>query len=164
MAITGKGPSCLALFVSLPLVAPRQLTHLRVLHPCSFLLKTRIIRLEKQDVRELAADFEVSMLLVSLSNMNVDGVRRRDWVAKCLGRMTDSNREEAQAELRKVIQDAFQAKTLWTVDWAGMELQRYLTRSYVVLAHILRIVFNQKLLQYLCLWVNCRIQHHCKAA
>jgi hypothetical protein len=39
--------------------------------------------------------------------------------------MTDSNRTEAQTELRKVIADAFNAKTLWTTDWDRMELQRY---------------------------------------
>ena len=48
----------------------------------------------------------------------------RDWVARCLGQMTDSNREEAQKELRQVIADAYTNKTLWTTDWAGMQLQR----------------------------------------
>jgi SAC3 family protein LENG8/THP3 len=48
----------------------------------------------------------------------------RDWVAKCLGQMTDINRTEAQAELRQVIADAFAAHTLWTTDWAGVQLQR----------------------------------------
>ncbi|KAJ4475993.1 SAC3/GANP/Nin1/mts3/eIF-3 p25 family-domain-containing protein [Lentinula edodes] len=33
----------------------------------------------------------------------------KDWVAKCLGQMTDSNRKEAQDELRQVIADAFAA-------------------------------------------------------
>ncbi|KAH8832436.1 SAC3/GANP/Nin1/mts3/eIF-3 p25 family-domain-containing protein [Flagelloscypha sp. PMI_526] len=47
----------------------------------------------------------------------------KEWVAKCLGQMTDSNRTEAQTELRKVIADAFNAKTLWTTDWDRMELQ-----------------------------------------
>ncbi|KAF8920706.1 SAC3/GANP/Nin1/mts3/eIF-3 p25 family-domain-containing protein [Mucidula mucida] len=46
----------------------------------------------------------------------------KDWVAKCLGQMTDSNKSEAQAELRKVIADAFAAQTLWTTDWAGVQL------------------------------------------
>jgi len=49
----------------------------------------------------------------------------RDWVAKCLGQMTDINRTEAQAELRQVIADAFAAKTLWTTDWAGVQLKRF---------------------------------------
>lgn len=39
--------------------------------------------------------------------------------------MNDANRDEAQAELRQVIADAFTAKTLWTTDWAGVQLQRY---------------------------------------
>jgi len=47
----------------------------------------------------------------------------KDWVASCLGQMTDSNREEAQTELRKVISDAYSSKTLWTTDWAGVQLQ-----------------------------------------
>jgi len=49
----------------------------------------------------------------------------REWVGKCLGQMTDSNRGEASAELKKVIADAFAAKTLWTTDWAGVQLNRY---------------------------------------
>ena len=48
----------------------------------------------------------------------------REWVAKCLGQMTDSNRTEAQAELRQVIADAFAAHTLWTTDWEGVQLKR----------------------------------------
>ncbi|KAG8220903.1 SAC3/GANP/Nin1/mts3/eIF-3 p25 family-domain-containing protein [Butyriboletus roseoflavus] len=47
----------------------------------------------------------------------------KEWVAKCLGQMNDANRAEAQAELRQVIADAFTAKTLWTTDWAGVQLQ-----------------------------------------
>lgn len=50
--------------------------------------------------------------------------KNREWVAKCLGQMTDANRTEAQAELRQVISDAFQRKALWTTDWAGMQLTR----------------------------------------
>ena len=38
--------------------------------------------------------------------------------------MTDANRAEAQSELRQVIADAFTAKSLWTTDWAGVQLQR----------------------------------------
>lgn len=48
----------------------------------------------------------------------------REWVANCLGKMTDSNKDEAQKELRKVISDAYGSKTLWTTDWAGVELHR----------------------------------------
>ncbi|TFK51667.1 hypothetical protein OE88DRAFT_1698738 [Heliocybe sulcata] len=47
----------------------------------------------------------------------------KDWVARCLGQMTDANRAEAQTELRKVISDAFNSKSLWTTDWGGVQLQ-----------------------------------------
>jgi hypothetical protein len=53
-----------------------------------------------------------------------DWLHNRDWVAKCLGQMSDTNRTEAQAELREVIADAFAAHTLWTTDWAGVQLKR----------------------------------------
>ncbi|KAI0084493.1 SAC3/GANP/Nin1/mts3/eIF-3 p25 family-domain-containing protein [Irpex rosettiformis] len=52
----------------------------------------------------------------------------KDWVARCLGQMTDTNREEAQAELRKVISDSFLHKTLWTTDWNGVQLQSLLPK------------------------------------
>ncbi|KAI0726722.1 SAC3/GANP/Nin1/mts3/eIF-3 p25 family-domain-containing protein [Fomitopsis betulina] len=52
----------------------------------------------------------------------------KEWVARCLGQMTDSNRDEAQAELRKVIADAFVNKTLWTTDWGGVQLQSLLPK------------------------------------
>ncbi|KAF7797191.1 hypothetical protein EIP86_008383 [Pleurotus ostreatoroseus] len=55
----------------------------------------------------------------------------KDWVAKCLGKMQDSNREEAQAELRQVIADAFVSKTLWTTDWEAVQLKRNDTTSSV---------------------------------
>lgn len=38
--------------------------------------------------------------------------------------MTESNKDEAQAELRQVIADSFLHKTLWTTDWQGVQLQR----------------------------------------
>ncbi|KAJ7281894.1 SAC3/GANP/Nin1/mts3/eIF-3 p25 family-domain-containing protein [Mycena rebaudengoi] len=50
----------------------------------------------------------------------------KDWVAKCLGQMTDTNRTDAQAELRQVIADAFAAHTLWTTDWGGVQLKALL--------------------------------------
>ncbi|EIN06164.1 hypothetical protein PUNSTDRAFT_106371 [Punctularia strigosozonata HHB-11173 SS5] len=53
----------------------------------------------------------------------------KEWVAKCLGQMTDGNRAEAQAELRQVIADAFTAKTLWTTDWAGVQLKSLQPKS-----------------------------------
>ncbi|KIY52836.1 hypothetical protein FISHEDRAFT_63536 [Fistulina hepatica ATCC 64428] len=46
----------------------------------------------------------------------------KEWVAKCLGQMGETNKQEAQAELRKVISDAYNSNTLWTTDWAAMEL------------------------------------------
>ncbi|KAJ7576866.1 SAC3/GANP/Nin1/mts3/eIF-3 p25 family-domain-containing protein [Mycena floridula] len=49
----------------------------------------------------------------------------KDWVAKCLGQMSETNKTEAQAELRQVIADAFSSNTLWTIDWAGVQLQRF---------------------------------------
>ncbi|KAI0343121.1 hypothetical protein BDW22DRAFT_1329180 [Trametopsis cervina] len=52
----------------------------------------------------------------------------KEWVARCLGQMTDGNREEAQAELRKVIADSFVNKTLWTTDWDGVQLQSLLPK------------------------------------
>ncbi|KAI9464164.1 SAC3/GANP/Nin1/mts3/eIF-3 p25 family-domain-containing protein [Boletus coccyginus] len=52
----------------------------------------------------------------------------KEWVARCLGQMNDANRDEAQAELRQVIADAFTAKTLWTTDWAGVQLQSLLPK------------------------------------
>ncbi len=58
----------------------------------------------------------------------------REWVAKCLGQMTDANRAEAQAELKQVIADAFGAKTLWTTDWAGVQLKRYVSRLALLMA------------------------------
>ncbi|KAG6817526.1 hypothetical protein H0H87_007494 [Tephrocybe sp. NHM501043] len=52
----------------------------------------------------------------------------KDWVAKCLGQMTESNRTEAQAELRQVIADAFAAHALWTTDWNGVQLKSLLPK------------------------------------
>ena len=48
--------------------------------------------------------------------------------------MTDSNRAEAQAELKQVIADSFAAKTLWTTDWAGVQLKRFVIRFGVLAA------------------------------
>jgi len=60
----------------------------------------------------------------------------KEWVARCLGQMTDSNREEAQAELRKVIADSFVNKTLWTTDWDGVQLQSLLPKPPPTLGNI----------------------------
>jgi len=51
----------------------------------------------------------------------------REWVGKCLGQMTDSNRLEAQAEMKKVINQAFLASSLWTTDWASIKLDAYVS-------------------------------------
>ncbi|KAF7294508.1 PCI domain-containing protein [Mycena kentingensis (nom. inval.)] len=50
----------------------------------------------------------------------------KDWVAKCLGQMTEANKQEAQAELRQVIADSFAAHTLWTTDWPAVQLKALL--------------------------------------
>jgi hypothetical protein len=52
----------------------------------------------------------------------------KEWVAKCLGQMTDANRADASAELRQVISEAFNNKTLWTTDWAGVQLQSLIVK------------------------------------
>ncbi|KAI0255817.1 SAC3/GANP/Nin1/mts3/eIF-3 p25 family-domain-containing protein [Lactifluus subvellereus] len=57
----------------------------------------------------------------------------KEWVASCLGQMTDANREEAQAELRQVISDAYSSKTLWTTDWAGVQLKSLLPKPFPVM-------------------------------
>ncbi|PPQ63387.1 hypothetical protein CVT24_005652 [Panaeolus cyanescens] len=52
----------------------------------------------------------------------------KEWVAKCLGQITDSNRAEVQAELKQVISEAFSARTLWSTDWNGVQLQSLLPK------------------------------------
>jgi hypothetical protein len=59
----------------------------------------------------------------------------REWVASCLGQMTDGNREEAQAELRQVISDAYSSKTLWTTDWAGVQLKSLLPKPMPIMSN-----------------------------
>ena len=67
-----------------------------------------------------------SHLMVDLTNRTLfRSCGRREWVAKCLGQITDTNRSEVQAELKQVISDAFAARTLWTTDWPAMQLQRF---------------------------------------
>lgn len=58
--------------------------------------------------------------------------------------MTDVNRIEAQAELRQVIADAFAAHTLWTTDWAGVQLQR--SRKFGACPVIISTKFRYSLL------------------
>ncbi|KAF8630742.1 hypothetical protein AX17_005337 [Amanita inopinata Kibby_2008] len=62
----------------------------------------------------------------------------KDWVAKCLGQMTDANRSDAQAELKQVIADAFAAQTLWTTDWPGVQLQSLLPKPTPALNNLKR--------------------------
>jgi len=59
----------------------------------------------------------------------------KEWVASCLGQMTDGNREEAQAELRQVISDAYSSKTLWTTDWAGVQLKSLLPKPMPIMSN-----------------------------
>lgn len=52
--------------------------------------------------------------------------------------MSESNKAEAQTELRKVIADAFAAQTLWTTDWAGVQLQRFcIAIRFLALSYLL---------------------------
>jgi len=57
--------------------------------------------------------------------------------------MTDANRAEAQAELKKVISDAFTSQTLWTTDWAAVQLQSLLPKPPLVLNHLKRKTTEQ---------------------
>jgi len=59
----------------------------------------------------------------------------KEWVASCLGQMTDGNRDEAQAELRQVISDAYSSKTLWTTDWAGVQLKSLLPKPMPIISN-----------------------------
>ncbi|KAK2465642.1 hypothetical protein APHAL10511_002186 [Amanita phalloides] len=62
----------------------------------------------------------------------------KEWVARCLGQMTDANRAEAQAELKKVISEAFAAQSLWTTDWVGVQLQSLLPKPTPALNNLKR--------------------------
>lgn len=55
--------------------------------------------------------------------------------------MSDTNRIEAQAELREVIADAFAAHTLWTTDWAGVQLKRC-GNFYLDMCSVLLILYG----------------------
>ncbi|KAH9888947.1 SAC3/GANP/Nin1/mts3/eIF-3 p25 family-domain-containing protein [Cubamyces lactineus] len=58
----------------------------------------------------------------------------KEWVAKCLGQMTDANREEAQTELKQVIAESYANKTLWTTDWDGVQLKSLMPKPPPVLS------------------------------
>lgn len=75
-------------------------------------------------VRKLATETEVcSSGLCELLHRSSQCFRR-EWVARCLGQMTDSNRADAQAELKQVIAESYGNKSLWTTDWDGLQLKR----------------------------------------
>lgn len=44
--------------------------------------------------------------------------------------MTDTNKDEAQQELRQVIADSFKHQTLWTTDWDAMQLTAYVASPW----------------------------------
>lgn len=68
----------------------------------------------------------------------------KQWVAKCLGQMTEANKQEAQAELRKVIADAFEKHTLWTTDWNGVQLQSLMPKPVPILGVKRKSIDNDK--------------------
>ena len=81
-----------------------------------------------------------SHIVVNLTNWSLfRSCGRREWVAKCLGQITDTNRSEVQAELKQVISDAFAARTLWTTDWPAMQLQRFSNHTFT---HSLALLLN----------------------
>ena len=52
--------------------------------------------------------------------------------------LSDSNRTDATTEMKKVIAEAQLAGTMWTTDWAGVQLQR------CVLAFALGLLFTNR--------------------
>ena len=83
--------------------------------------------------------FVISFFMLPELTNAVCALGHREWVAKCLGQITDTNRSEVQAELKQVISDAFAARTLWTTDWPAMQLKRFF-KSYV--SHLLVFLLN----------------------
>lgn len=65
-----------------------------------------------------------SLRLIRELKLLMGAIHRRDWVGKCMAQMVDSNRAEAQAEMKTIIAQAHSNQTLWTTDWAGIQLQR----------------------------------------
>ena len=52
---------------------------------------------------------------------------RRAWVERCFSQMQglpESNKADATNEMKKVIAEAQLSGTMWTTDWAGVQLQR----------------------------------------
>jgi hypothetical protein len=94
----------------------------------SFISRSNILQLsnlvdQKYVVGNVASSTQVSLFL-AVSSAHRNCSCNREWVAKCLSQITDSNRAEVQAELKQVISEAFSAHTLWTTDWAGVQLKR----------------------------------------
>ncbi|KAH9852042.1 SAC3/GANP/Nin1/mts3/eIF-3 p25 family-domain-containing protein [Lenzites betulinus] len=58
----------------------------------------------------------------------------KEWVARCLGQMTDSNRADAQAELKQVIAESYGNKSLWTTDWDGVQLKSLIPKPTPVIS------------------------------
>ncbi|KAI0820347.1 SAC3/GANP/Nin1/mts3/eIF-3 p25 family-domain-containing protein [Trametes gibbosa] len=58
----------------------------------------------------------------------------KEWVARCLGQMTDSNRADAQAELKQVIAESYGNKSLWTTDWDGVQLKSLIPKPTPVVS------------------------------
>ncbi|KAF9522675.1 SAC3/GANP/Nin1/mts3/eIF-3 p25 family-domain-containing protein [Crepidotus variabilis] len=66
----------------------------------------------------------------------------KEWVAKCLGQITDANRVDVQSELKQVIGEAFSAHTLWTTDWAGVQLKSLLPKPAITFNNLKRKSFD----------------------
>ncbi|KAF8677766.1 SAC3/GANP family [Rhizoctonia solani] len=47
----------------------------------------------------------------------------KDWVATQLKQMNSLNKSEADAEMKALISEAYTNQTLWTTDWAGVQLK-----------------------------------------
>ncbi|CAE7225370.1 unnamed protein product [Rhizoctonia solani] len=47
----------------------------------------------------------------------------KDWVATQLKQMNSLNKTEADAEMKALISEAYTTQTLWTTDWAGVQLK-----------------------------------------
>lgn len=58
--------------------------------------------------------------------------------------MTETNKQEAQTELRQVIANAFERQALWTTDWAGVQLQSLMPKPPPVLNLKRKSIENEK--------------------
>ena len=117
-----RGLSATTCYVTLPSSSlhPQSFTHI-LLFP-----SVQAAQFFPQHVnRIMATAVEVRRRILLAQGMQLTSTHR-EWVAKCLGQITESNRSEVQAELKQVISEAFAAKTLWSTDWSGTQLQRLL--------------------------------------